>query len=183
MKRITLGLFVMLAGCGIAQQAQISQQAHDAYSRREAAFSACKEQFPKRGVARTKCINAADLEYHLAMQRSVAHPGLDIVQLSHARQLALAEKLENKQISETEYDIESSRILAEANSQLQARVNNAMIASAAQQQAIAARQQAALQTMAAGAAIMSGGLSTASTPMPTTTSCRPLGGTIHCTHY
>lgn len=105
------------------------------------------------------------------------------MQLSHARQLALAEKLENKQISETEYDIESSRILAEANSQLQARVNNAMIASAAQQQAIAARQQAALQTMAAGAAIMSGGLSTASTQMPTTTSCRPLGGTIHCTHY
>jgi len=102
------------------------------------------------------------------------------VQLSHARQLALAEKLENKQISETEYDIESSRILAEANSQLQARVNNAMIASAAQQQAIAARQQASLQTLAVGAAIMTG---SGSAPVHSTTSCRPLGGTLHCNHY
>ena len=180
--RLTL-VTLLLAGCGLAQQAQISQGAHDAQTKRDAAFAACREQFPNKATDRAKCVSAADLEYHFAMQRSVGHPGIDLIQLSHARQIALAEQYDAGKITKAEYNAKSAEIIAETNSLLQARLNNAAVASAAQQQAIAARQQAALQTMTAGAAIMSGGLSTASTPMPTTTSCRPLGGTIHCTHY
>lgn len=171
---------LLLTGCGIAQHAQIHQEANDAASRRDASIAACKQQFPDKAAKRIKCSNAAELDYFLAMERSVGHPGIDLVHLMHAKRLELAEQYDAGKLTEAQYKVAVAQVATDINSQLQARMNNAAVANAAQRQAIAAQQQASAQTMAAGAAIMTG---SGSAPAHSTTSCRPLGGTLHCNHF
>lgn len=187
MGRITLALLVMLlAGCGMAQQMQTNQQAEDAQAKRIAAVTACKSKFPtvttKPAVEGIRCRNEADLEYHLAMERSVGHPGLDLVRIAHAKRLSLAEQYDAGKLTPSQYELAVAQVESEATSSIQARMNSAAMANAAQQQAMAARQQAAMQGVLAGAAVMTGGVS-GPAPAHRTTSCRPLGGTLHCNHY
>lgn len=178
MRILIWALCLSLAGCGMAQQARVQQESSAATSIRDQQSAACESQFPDRrskpATPRISCLNQAELTYHQAMARSVGNPYLDLIHLSHAQRLQVAQRYDKGEIDPAQYEVELAQIAADANNQISARMNNATIAASAQQQAAAASQQAAIARQQA----ITSAIQSAAPPRPV--SCTRFGNTVTC---
>ena len=165
-----------LSACGLAQQVQLQQQEATARPIHDSARGECERLFPDRlkrpVVSRVRCLNSADEAYYaMAAPRDI-----DLIRLALAQRLVAAERFDQKQLSEGEYEAASATIFADLQTQARQRDQIALQNHQAQQAASAAM-------IASGAAMM-----TPPPPppppapprFPTNTNCTTTGATTNC---
>lgn len=136
MKSVVLSILVAvgLSGCIAAQQRQ------EVMKEVEAAKAECRAQTFKTRVANARCINDAEAKL------SAIYPNPDLLNLRLAARLAISEKIDRKQITEAEGELEFARISAEIGSQESSRMTSRQIAAAQMQAASAAAEIARPKT-------------------------------------
>lgn len=179
---IRAAVCVVLAACAGPKFDPVQQAEMDAAMARNSAIHECRSKYPKRKRGKAadavRCMNQANAIY--------TPPSIgDLVRLAGAKSLALAERYDAGQITETQMDVELASLDAEFQTATQTRLNQQMAVNAAQQQAAAAQQQAAMQQVLAGMAIMSGAYSRPPPPpvMPRQTNCSTFGNRTNCTTW
>lgn len=138
---------VLLAACGLAQDAEF-RKAHELdQSRAREALSECERRFPdgeKKPVSgRVKCVTDAHIFQARISEKYERVPVVDLANLYQAKALLAAEKFDRGAISVSQYRLEMAQLHSQFVSQLAARQTSARSAAAAEQQAAAVEQQAA----------------------------------------
>lgn len=124
MKRVVfVSVSIVLGGCGIAQREEAKRNASDG-------IAACRAQTWPNAVARAKCINEAETPI-----RGALRTGQDLFDLRQATRLVLAEKIDRKEMTEAEANLE----FAKATSQLVSADNQRSLAT----RSVAAQERAA----------------------------------------
>jgi hypothetical protein len=147
---VVLASALTLAGCDLAQQAKIREEAALPTKTLDAQIAECKRRYPDRHrkpvTPRIKCFNEADLNYHADLLYTVVNPQLDLVRSFTAQRLVIGERYDNGRLSQAEFDAEMASAEVDYNSRVLQRQNEAEMIAAAQSQAAAARAAASSPT-------------------------------------
>jgi hypothetical protein len=156
-----------LTGCGAAQQAEFAQRAASAHAQLTAEAARCPKQ--DQPLARARCINDAE-------DRTIRHsyPYADLFQLTQAYRVALASRVQAKQLSQEDAELQfasiNSQITAEA-----ARRDAERLRTGAQLAAAQAQHTAAMGNLWAGLAALQ-----QSTQPRAAVHCVRAGNTVTC---
>jgi hypothetical protein len=181
---------VSLTGCGIVQQQRAQQAAlerQEMFKAAGAEFTAAAQSCQKRRitgelhdyVASVKCSNPT----LTAAYAKAGFPYMDLIYLLGAARLAGAEKIDKKELSEGEFQVQLSELMTRITNEARRRDlevvaahNQAIAAQAAQSQASAA------QTQSTGALLLGLGAfqSANQPPQPAGFTCTRFGNTTTC---
>jgi hypothetical protein len=119
----TLVLAFLCAGCGLARQAELKAKHEAAVAEIKIAQQECidlhKSGELKTFTARAKCLNDADDR----IVRPLFGANGDLLNLRQATRLSLAEKVDQKRMSEAEAQLEFAKMNSEIVSEEQRRIN------------------------------------------------------------
>jgi hypothetical protein len=160
MRWLTAFIVFTLAGCGLAQFAQMQQELDAAKLQLSRDWAECDRLYPNKArkpvTPRIKCQAAAKNKYYAAWKQATGNEASDIIihEKNMAQALLAAERFDKGEISVAEYNLEAETLTLQ-------RANDAAAVQAAQTQAAAASRPR----------------------LPRTTNCNTFGSTVNCTTY
>jgi hypothetical protein len=180
-------LLPVLGGCGLARQQQAikeqQQQAQKILIEAQNAIRDCdvmrKQGMLKTYVAHVECSNP----YLIKEAEATSFPYMDLINLQATKRLEVAEKVDEKKITEAQGQLELAQMYSYITEEINKRnievsnsLTQASIANAAWSQATAMNTQA-------NAAMREALKPNIQQPMHTSTSCRMIGDTLRCDSY
>lgn len=156
MKTLAVCICVIITGCGIARQMQEREDAEKADAVFHAASEACNARMKNKEYTRLKIWTECHNEARLQWWQARGFEDADLLNLLHAKRLALAEAFDANKITDTNLKVQSAEIESAFQTQLQHRNNQ--------------RRQTEAAITQANAAVR------ASSPV----SCTRIGNTVSC---
>jgi hypothetical protein len=168
---------LMVAGCGLARQQEMQQQAAKLNAQRDADNADCRQRFPTtprtNHVALARCLNEVAARYWPDQSNR------DLLELFVAKRMAIAAQVDAGKISEPEGEVLLAQARTEIVSTAQQRQNAHGLVAAQQQAADAASVQATANALQqAGAALQAAGAPPPPPPHPTTCLSQPWAGGV-----
>lgn len=155
MRTIALGFALLVAGCGIAQRAELAQRQRDAHSHARAIVADCEARYPQgqsaTAVARIRCFNGA----LAVLQPTMRNP--DLLAQYMAYRLQVAEQIQAGKITIAQGNVLITQKWSAVVAEDQQRSAVARSVAAQETAANADNTAANVQLMALGLSMMNGG--------------------------